>query len=50
MKFSRFLLVLSILLSVWGFLYGQAGATGTVLGTMTDSSGGHHCQCEGHGH
>jgi hypothetical protein len=39
MRFSRIPLGLAILLMGAGNLFGQAGATGTILGTVTDSSG-----------
>jgi hypothetical protein len=39
MRSIRFSLVLIILLATAGKMFGQAGATGTILGTVTDSSG-----------
>jgi len=39
MRAFRFSLVLMVLLVFAGRLFGQAGATGTILGTVTDSSG-----------
>jgi hypothetical protein len=39
MRSIRFLLVLTILLASAGTMFGQAGATGTILGTVTDASG-----------
>jgi len=39
MRSIRFLLVLTILLASAGTMFGQAGATGTILGTVTDSTG-----------
>ena len=36
---TRTLSIALLILSAAGFLYGQAGATGTILGTVTDNSG-----------
>jgi hypothetical protein len=39
MRFVRLVLCLAVLLVIAGKLFAQAGATGTILGTVTDSSG-----------
>lgn len=39
MRFIRATLCISALLAVAGTLFGQAGATGTILGTVTDTTG-----------
>ncbi len=39
MRSLRFILVLSVLLITGGRLFAQGGATGTILGTVTDSTG-----------
>ena len=39
MRSIRFSLVLMVLLATAGTMFGQAGATGTILGTVTDPSG-----------
>ena len=39
MRIARISALLFLLLAVCGNLFGQAGATGTILGTVTDSTG-----------